>query len=171
MLTRDLAIATYDRNRVLPDRLTRGAHGHYVQFAERMLQVYRTGVGRTRSELHRDIHHLFAFELNCPTRRIDAFCKLLDEASEFDGDSRGKAAALRREVFHAAAKLHPLVKQADRFFETTESQAKTQIAEQLGRPWEAIEAELFADIIDFHRLKSFDAVRSAGHISWNGRKF
>ena len=42
MLTRDLAIATYDRNRVLPDRLTRGAHGHYVPLAERMLQVYRT---------------------------------------------------------------------------------------------------------------------------------
>ena len=158
MLTRDLAIATYDRNRVLPDRLTRGLHGHYVQFAERMLQVYRTGAGRTRSELHRDIHNLFAFELNCPTRRIDAFCKLLDEVSEFDGDSRGRAAELRRQVFHSAAMLHPLVKQADRFFESTEAQAKSQIAEQLGRPWETIEAELFADIIDFHRLKSFDGV-------------
>lgn len=157
MLTRDLAIATYDRSRVLPDRLTRGSHGHYVQFAERMLQVYRTGAGRTRSELHRDVHNLFAFELNCPTRRIDAFCKLLNEASEFDSDSRGHAAELRRQVFHSAAKLHPLVKQADRFFETTEAQAKARIAEQLGRPWDTIEAELFADIIDFHRLKSFDA--------------
>ena len=159
MLTRDLAIATYDRNRVLPDRLTRVAHGHYVQLAERMLQVYRTGAGRTRSELHRDIHNLFAVELNCPTRRIDAFCKLLDEASEFESDSRGRAAELRRQVFHAAATLHPLVKQADRFFETTEAQAKAQIAEQLGRPWDVIEAELFADIIDFHRLQAFDGAR------------
>ena len=156
MLTRDLAIAHYDRNRVLPDRLTRGAQGHYVQIAERMLQVYRTGAGRTRNELHRDIHNLFAFELNCPTRRIDAFCKLLDEVSDFDSDSRGRAAELRRQVFHSAAALHPLVKQADRFFESTEAQAKAQIAEQLGRPWDSIEAELFADIIDFHRLKAFD---------------
>ncbi|MFM9964081.1 MAG: DUF790 family protein [Planctomycetaceae bacterium] len=162
MLTRDLAIATYDRSRVLPDRLTRGAHGHYVQFAERMLQVYRTGAGRTRSELHRDVHNLFAFELNCPTRRIDAFCKLLDEVSEFDSDSRGRAAELRRQVFHSAAKLHPLVKQADRLFETTEAQAKSQIAEQLGRPWDVVEAELFADIIDFHRLKAFDGEGSTG---------
>ena len=162
MLTRDLAIATYDRSRLLPDRLTRGAHGHYVALAEKMLQVYRTGTGRTRSELHRDIHNLFAFELNCPTRRIDAFCKLLDEASEFDSDTRGRAAELRRQVFHAAAKLHPLVHQVDRFFETTEAQAKSQIAEQLGRPWDVIEAELFADIIDFHRLKSFDGNGSDG---------
>ncbi len=167
MLTRDLAIATYDRTRVLPDRLTRGAHGHYVQLAERMLQVYRTGVGRTRSELHRDIHNLFAFELNCPTRRIDAFCKLLDEASEFDSDTRGRAAELRRQVFHAAAKLHPLVQQADRFFETTEAQAKSQIAEQIGRPWDVVEAELFADIIDFHRLKSFDGTNPIDDISRN----
>ena len=156
MLTRDLALASYERGRVLPDRLTRGAQGHYVALAERMLQVYRTGAGRTRSELHRDVHNLFAFEMNCPTRRIDGFCKLLDDVSEFHHDARGRAAKLRREVFHAAARLHPLVREADRFFETTEAVAKTQIAQQLGQPWETIESELFADIIDFHRLKSCD---------------
>ena len=156
MLTRELAIATYDRGRVVPDRLTRGSHAQYVTLAERMLQVYRTGIGRTRADLHRDIHHLFAHEPECPTRRIDAFCKLLDDVSEFDRDASGQAAELRRQVFHAAAPLHPLVRQTDRFFETTETAAKARIAEQLGRPWAEIEAELFADIIEFHRLKTFD---------------
>jgi uncharacterized protein len=156
MLTRELAIAAYDRGRVVPDRLTRGSHAQYVTLAERMLQVYRTGIGRTRADLHRDIHYLFAHEPECPIRRIDAFCKLLDDVSVFDRDASGQAAELRRQVFHAAAPFHPLVSQTDRLFETTELDAKTRIAEQLGRPWAQIEAELFADIIEFHRLKTFD---------------
>ena len=83
MLTRDLAIASFQNGRVIPDRLTRGQHNQYVRYAERMLLVYRRGASRTRRELHRDVHNIFATELDCPTRRIDAFCKLLDDAGTF----------------------------------------------------------------------------------------
>lgn len=155
MLTRELAIAEYDRGRVRPDRLMRQSHGQYGTFAERMLQVYRTGRGRTRQELHRDVHNIFAGETDCPTRRIDAFCKLLDDKSTFAED-RGNAAALRRTVFRAAAAMHPLVRSADRLFELDEATAKARIAAQLGRSWAEIDRELFADILDFHRLESFE---------------
>jgi len=155
MLTREHAIAAYDAGRVLPDRLTRQAHRQYVGYAERMLEVYRRGVGRTRRELHRAVWDILAEEEDCPVRRVEAFCKLLDDVSEFEEDRRGRAAALRREVFHLAAPRHPLVRKADRLFESEEAQVKAQIAARLGRPWEDIDAELFADVIEFHRLKAF----------------
>jgi uncharacterized protein len=155
MLTRELAIAEYDRGRILPDRLTRKTHGPYADYAERMLAVYRNGIGRMRRELHRAVRDILADADDCPARRIDAFCKLLDDASVYNRDRRGRAAALRREVFHAAAASHPLVRRADRLFEHEEHAVKTAIAERLGRPWSAIDCELFADVIDFHRLAEF----------------
>ncbi len=157
MLTRELAIAEYDfpRGRVLPDRLTRGEHAHYLDYAARMLDVYQDGVGRTRRELHRSIRSVFAPETDCPVRRIDAFCKLLDDASEFSRDPRGRATALRQEVFQLAAQQHPLVHKADRLFENEEQQVKAAIAQTLGRPWHEIDADLFADVMELHRLEQF----------------
>ncbi len=159
MLTRQLAIADYDGGRILPDRLTRKVHRQYLDYAERMLHVYHTGIGRTRRELHRAVSAIFADEEDCPTRRIDAFCKLLDDASTYGRDRRGRAAALRREVFHMAAAKHPLVRRADRLFETEDTQVKLEIATRLGRPWSKIDRELFADVIEFHRLEQFKKYR------------
>ena len=156
MLTRELAIAAYDGGRVLPDRLTRRRDAAYLRYAERMLQIYRSGAGRTRRELHRDVQAVFADEAHCPLRRIDAFCKLLDDAAEFDRDRRGKSRELRRQVFRLAGPLHPLVGSVDRLFEHQETAAKRQIAKQLGRSWDEIDAGLFADVIEFHRLRRFD---------------
>jgi hypothetical protein len=155
MLTRELAIAAYENGRIVPDRLTRKSHARYAGFADRMLRVYRTGVGRTRQELHRDVHALFAHEPDCPVRRIDAFCKLLDDVSTFEQDRRGRAAALRRRVFRMAAPYHPLVRCADRLFEHTEAEVKAQVAGELKMPWAQIDRELFADVMEFHRLVTF----------------
>ena len=156
MLTRELAIADYEAGRIIPDRLSQKLHGHYLEYAERMLRVYRFGIGRTRRELHRAVGNILADEEDCPARRIDAFCKLLDDTAKYDRDRRGRAAALRREVFRLATPLHPLVRNADRLFDHQEHKAKTEIAAKLGRPWAEIERELFADVIDFHRLVRFD---------------
>src|SRR5262249_15499152 len=100
MLTREQAIAEFDfeRGLLLPDRLTTKSHSRYLEYAERMLDVYRRGAGRTRRDLHRAVAGVFVEEFDCPQKRIDAFCKLLDEASEFERDRRGQAAGLRREV-------------------------------------------------------------------------
>ena len=161
MLTSEHAIAQYDCGRILPDRLTRKTHQAYLRYAERMLWVYHHGVGRTRRELHQAVWNVFGGEEDCPVRRIAAFCKLLDDAAAFHHDTRGQAAALRREVFRMAAAQHPLVRRADRLFEHEEAKVKAGIAEQLGRPWAEIDRDLFADVIDFHRLVRFDGYADA----------
>ena len=161
MLTRELASAHYDTGRIIPDRLTRKHHGHYLGYAEQMLDVYRKGIGRTRRELHRAVWSVFADEEDCPTRRIDAFCTLLDDAATYERDRRGRAAALRREVFHIAAEKHPLVRRADRLFEDEEARVKAEIAARLGRSWQEIDGELFADVIEFHRLAGFEGYPDA----------
>jgi predicted nuclease of restriction endonuclease-like RecB superfamily len=157
VLTREQAIVEYDFSRgvVIPDRLTMKTHGRYLGYAGQMLEVYRRGAGRTRRDLHRAVADVVAEEEDCPQRRIAALCKLLDDASEFERDRRGRAAELRKQVFRLAASSHPLVRSSDRLFENGESQAKLKIAESLGRPWPDIEGAMFADITEFHRLQSF----------------
>ena len=133
MLTRELAIAEYDSGQVKPDRLTRGQHAQYLKLAESMLEVYRNENGRMRQQLHASVHALFEDELDCPTRRIDAFCKLLDEKATYDKDKRGNASALRQRVFRMAASKHPLVQTPNRLFESAESIVKNEIANEIGK--------------------------------------
>ncbi len=155
MLTKDLAIAAYENGRLIPDRLTQRGHAHYAVYAKRMLEVYRRGIGRTRRELHRAVGDVFAKETECPIRRIDAFCKLLDDAGTYARGTPGAAAELRRQVFHAAAAMHPLVRCTDRMFPHEETAAKTVIAAQLGRTWDEIDGDLYADVMECHRLEAF----------------
>jgi len=161
MLTTALAIADYENGRVLPDRLTRGSHAHYTAHAERVLQIYRDGIGHTRRELHRAVQAVFAEETDCPIRRIDGFCKLLDDVCTYAQGRRGAAAALRRTVFRQAAALHPLVRRADRLFQREEVDAKASIAAQLGLSWEQVDQQLFADVMECHRLETFAGYPSA----------
>ena len=161
MLRREHAIADYRSGRILPDRLSRKHHAHYAGYAERMLLIYREGVGSTRRRLHRAVADVFAAEPDCPARRIAAFCKLLDDRSEYQNDRRGKAAELRRRVFRMAADKHPLVRNADRLFGNEETAVKADVAERIGRTWGEIDRDLFADVIEFHRLERFDGYDDA----------
>ena len=108
MLTRELAIADYDAGQILPDRLTRTTHARYVDYAERMLRIYRLGVGRTRRELHRAVWQAcWPTRTTAPRGGSRRSAKLLDDRSQYDRDRRGKAAALRRKVFRLAAAQAP----------------------------------------------------------------
>jgi len=156
MLTSEHAIVEFDRGRAIPDRLVTGKHRHYPQYAQRVLAIYRNGIGRQRRELHRQVEAVFAEESDCPIRRIQAFCKLLDDKSGYQSDPRGQAAQLRLKVFSLAARLHPLVATPDRLFEHAEAETKAKIAVQLGMPWPDIEAGLYADVMAFQRLESFE---------------
>jgi len=155
MLTSEQSIVEYRAGRVVPDRLTQNMHRHYLEYAGKMLAVYRDGIGRRRRELHRQVEAIFADEPDCPIRRIEAFCKLLDDASIFQADPSGKAAKLRLDVFSRAARLHPLVQAPDRLFEHEEGAAKSQLAEELGTPWDVIEQGLFADVMAYQQLEEF----------------
>jgi len=164
MLTKEHAIFELDRNQVKPDRLTTKKHAPYVAYADQMLSFYRQGIGKTRHELHLAVERIFANEQDCPPRRIDAFCKLLDEdrVSKFDTDRQGLAAALRCKVFGLAGNYHPLVEHKDQLFEHDAAEAKQEIARKLGlATWGEIEPELFADVFEFNRLISFTGYEDA----------
>ena len=156
MLTSEHAIVEFDRGRAIPDRLVTGKHRHYPQYAQRVLAIYRNGIGRQRRQLHRQVEAVFSEEPDCPIRRIQAFCKLLDDKSGYQTDPRGQAAQLRLKVFSLAARLHPLVAIPDRLFEHAEAESKAAIAEEVGMPWPDIEAGLYADVMAFQRLESFE---------------
>jgi predicted nuclease of restriction endonuclease-like RecB superfamily len=161
MLTSDQSIVEFKAGRAIADRLTQSTHRHYLKYAERMLAIYHDGKGRQRHQLHRQIESLFADEPDCPVRRIQAFCKLLDDRSVFQTDPDGKAAKLRLNVFSRVARLHPLVEKPDRLFEHDETKVKAQIADELGLPWSEIEKGLYADVMSFQRLEQFEGYLNA----------
>ena len=160
MLTSDQCIIQFNRGVASPDRLTRRTHAHYVPYSERMLAAYRAGVGRTRRDLHRAIEAILADEPDCDRRRVQAFCKLLDDAAAFDKDSRGEASKLRVKVFTLAAKYHPLVSEVDQMFDRTEVEVKSLIAAELKMDWPAIDVALYADVIDQQRLNTSPAIEN-----------
>ncbi len=162
MLTKEHAIAQYDFSQrlILPDRLSTREHPQYPELADKMLAVYRQGLGHRRRDLHRSIHQLFENEPECPLRRIEAFCKLLDDASTYATAARRQAAALRRQVFRTAAPFHPLVLERDGLFDKSANDVQQLLAKQLGRDWHAIADELFADVVEFHRLEAFEGYPS-----------
>lgn len=157
MLTSDLSIVRYESGSALPDRLTRVTHRHYLNYASRMLSAYRAGIGSARRDLHKAVAAILAVEPDCERRRVGAFCKLLDEAGEFDTDRKGEAAALRLRVFSLAAPMHPLVSEPDKVYERAEAEAKARVAAEIGRPWAEIDARLYSDVIDRQRLVTFRA--------------
>lgn len=155
MLTSEQSIVTYEAGRAIPDRLTQTRHRHYVDYAEQMLAVYRAGLGRQRRWLHRQIEAIFAEEPNCPVRRIEAFCKLLDDRSTFQTDPTGKAAKLRLDLFSQVACFYPLVQKADQLFEHEEGKTKAALAERWGMPWDQIDQALYADVMAYQPLEEF----------------
>ncbi len=155
MLTKEQSIAEFDFQRqiVIPDRLVRRTHGHYLAVVEDLLRIYQDHVGEVRKNLHDRVRRRLQDVLDCPTRRIAAFCKLLDDSSEFENTQSADAARLRKRVFSQAAKSHPLVQTSDQLFDRDEAKIKAEIAHDLGMTWTMIEASLFADVIEFHRLR------------------
>jgi hypothetical protein len=161
MLRSEHSIVTFDRGCAIPDRLTRTRHAHYLDYAERMLAAYRSGIGLPRRDLHRSIQNILAREPDCDPRRIASFCKLLDERAEFEANRKGGSAAMRLRVFTLAAKHHPLVSVPQRVFERPEEEVKRQIASELGLTWEHIERTLYADVISFQPLVTFEGYADA----------
>ncbi len=155
MLTSEQSIVEFKASRAIPDRLTQSTHRHYTEYAEKMLSVYSNGVGQQRRQLHRQVESLFADEQDCPVRRIQAFCKLLDDQSTFLTDPEDKASKLRLQVFTEAGRFHPLVKQPDRLFEHDEKEIKQKLSDKLNLPWDQIEQSLYSDVIAYQRLERF----------------
>jgi len=128
MLTKELAIVSFENGQIHPDRLVRNKHKIYVELASKMCDVYRQGIGKMRKNLHYDIHRILEEDPQCPARRIGAFCKLLDEWSDFDMGKPKQTAELRQRVFRLAASSHPLVQNVESMLDHSEQSVKDQIA-------------------------------------------
>lgn len=163
MLRSEESLVEYDfrRGLVLPDRLTRPAHDHYLGAANLLLELYRNSIGLTRQHIHQRAEQILDQLGDCSSRRVAAFVKLLDDVSQYDLDAGRQAAKLRQQVFQAAASKHPLVSSASGIFTSDHWTVKQEIARQLNMPWPEIERKLFADVIEFHTLKSFEGYENA----------
>ena len=160
MLTKEHSIVNYKGKNIIPDRLNNKDHRQYINYAEKAIEIYRSGTGQTRISLHKKIKQIFKDEMDCPVKRINSFCKLLDDVSIFEKDRSGKAEKLRKKVFLMAAKYHPIVKTNESLFDNQEEKVKQIISKNLGIKWEMIQENLYSDVIDFHKLKSIDGYSS-----------
>jgi len=149
-----LAEHDFRRRVVVPDRLRRVSDAEYLDAARQMLRVYREGIGKQRQTLHREVETCLERLGNCPPRRAAAFCKLLDDLGEYRSDAKA-ARMLREKVFAFGARFHPLVERREGIFESVRDAVRQQAGETIGRPWNEIEADLFADVLELQRLKSF----------------
>jgi len=156
VLSKDLAIYTCHRGRAHPDCLNRRSHAHYVTLADRLLDVYRNGKGKTRDQLHREAEAVFATEPECPPQRIRSFIRLLDQGSTYRTDVDRRASRLRQRVFELAAQRHPIVARPDALFQHAEHEVKRAIAAEVGVPWPDLEKNLYADLPAFHRMNKMD---------------
>jgi predicted nuclease of restriction endonuclease-like RecB superfamily len=155
MLRREHAAFDVRAGRVVPDKITRTKHSDYPGYAEKLLELFRNGIGKTHRELERETERILDADPECPLRRSKAFFKLLEEVSEFDTDKGHKAWLLRKQVMDMAVPFQPLKRLGGGLWGTDESEVKAHIAEKLGRPWVDIEASLFTDIKHLHKLLSF----------------
>ena len=164
MIRGEHSIIRYDfaARRAYPDRLYRRRDANYAPAADAMVSAYRDGVGTPREQLHDRVRTIARTLPSCPTRRVNAFCKLLDDAGEFHSGSG--SAELRRRVFETAADWHPIVQTPDQFFEVGRDDARQKIAQSLNMSWQTIEAGCFADVIELQRLRRFDADITGGEL-------
>ncbi|WP_182865403.1 DUF790 family protein [Rhodopirellula sp. JC639] len=158
MIRSEHSIVQYDFQRMVvrPDRLHRSTDADYLPAAKQMLRIYRDGIGSARQALHGRIESCLNRLSGCPPRRIAAFCKLLDDQSEYHSD-RKAVLQLRRQVFDFAADRHPIVEHREGIFDNEIQQVRSELAAALGRPWPEIEADLFRDVLELQRLEKFDS--------------
>ncbi|MEM6363531.1 MAG: DUF790 family protein [Planctomycetota bacterium] len=145
----------FDRQTIKPDRLLRGRDAIYLDAAAECLAIYADGVGQTRQMLHRDVDQRMSAIPGCSPRRAAAFCKLLDDASQYTGAGR-TALELRRKVFAFGASRHPILQRREGIFESDLQTARCELESQLQRSWSEIEANLFSDVMELNRLQSID---------------
>ncbi len=162
MLNSQQALAEFDfeKGLILPDRLTRLDHAHYLPVADQLLKTFADSLGETRQRVHQRAEVVLEQLNDCSARRMAGLIKLLDDVSQYESDRGGQAAKLRQLVFQAASSRHPLTATPNGVFTSEEWAVKREIAKQVGKPWELIERGLYSDVIQFHPLKSFEGYES-----------
>src|SRR5919202_3175409 len=100
MLTGKHLRVRYARDRVLP-RYLDPAEAGWLETAERLLEVFRGQVGRTRGELEEEVRETFGDD---PGHLVhQGLAKLLEDRCEFEVVSGQPPEKIREAVFAAAA--------------------------------------------------------------------
>jgi predicted nuclease of restriction endonuclease-like RecB superfamily len=152
MLTGKMVRVRYARERILPCYLET-TNANWLEVAERLLEVFRAQVGRTRGELEVDVRETFGDD---PGQLVhQGLAKLLEDRCEFEVVSGHPPEQLRALVFAAASRqrLTPRPEGARTGFD--QRVVLQEVATALALTPEAVEQGLFADLKSEQRLVAF----------------
>lgn len=150
MLTSDLAMSFRRGDKIIP-RYIKTDDAKYLQEAAGLISIFEQNEGQKRAELNAELDEHVGFGTNYKIMR--GLIKLLLDRCDFETSSTAEPSEIRRAVFLAAKKFHPVGR---------DENAKTEIIEtaahELNCNAEEILGSLYADLTDNQQLKSFDSL-------------
>ena len=154
MLTSDLLRIEVAGNGVKPLYISRKESGMYLDIAERILSVFRSGIGTPRSKLHAELQRI---EHQANFKVVRGLAKLVEDECLYMPAVDTEYPALRAEVFARAQERYPLVTTTDLLHPTHRDDAVAAIAAALGYSRSRLEELLFADLPPYQVLREVHA--------------
>jgi predicted nuclease of restriction endonuclease-like RecB superfamily len=155
MLTGKLVRVRYAKNRLIPQYVDSG-NAALRALAEQLLASYRASAGRTRGEIADDLADLIP---EGPRGLLPAgLAKLLEERCEFETAADQPPEALRETVFRLAVQRRIEAARTGAPFDRTAVLKEAAAALSLAYTPEQIDRDLFADLRDEQRVRSFDDI-------------
>jgi len=147
MLTGKLVRVRASKDRLIPQYID--PHDpKLTDIAGRMLEMYRTFAGRSRTEVEDEMREAFG---DNPTHLVEqGLAKLLEDRCEFEVDSEIDPGEVRDKAFLLAARTRQAGEAFDR------AAILERVASELGTPADTIDRGLFADLKSEQRLVSFE---------------
>lgn len=153
MLTLDLLRTRFDGDRIEPRYVDVDSTRH-GKAAQELIALFSSCAGRSRRQLQTALDEYAGDRVDYRIQR--GLTKLLvDDACTFEVDSTAPPEQLRRQVFAAARRHHPVVSDPDLFHGADRDQVLAVVAADLGLPAQAVDDGLYADLADNHRLTQF----------------
>jgi len=147
MLTGKLVRVRASKDRLIPQYID-PLDPKLADIAGRMLDMYRTFAGRTRTEVEDEMREAFG---DNPTHLVEqGLTKLLEDRCEFEVDSEIDPADVRDKAFLLAART----RQAGESF--NRAAILERVASELSTTTESLDRGLFADLKSEQRLMSFE---------------
>ena len=152
MLTGRLLRVRQTRNRIVPWYLD-SSDSEWLGAADQLIELFRTGVGRTRGELQLELQDIFG---NDPSQLVyQGLAKLLEDRSEFEIASEAPPEELRQKAFQAAAEHRRAVDDRGIRRPFDRQQVLGEVSRTLAISPELVERGLFADLKSEQRLVQF----------------
>lgn len=152
MLTADLLRASVRSGRIKP-RLIDPEDAELLALSAELVGLFERHAGERRRDLDEAVDDVVGDETRFAITR--GLVKLLHDRSEWQTVSPVPPVELRRMVFEASARAHPIAMRRSRLHPVTRDDVVAEVAAGLGVTSEAVEAGLYADLKSEQRLVSF----------------